>query len=146
MSGRLLMIVAALLLAAFAVGLWYTQIYAFYEELPETSEITVADRTIPVTGFSGVDANTSPIKLRACMKTDPAAFKGLAPAIKPVPLVAPYWFECFDARAIGKALEAGEAKAYLAASEEFDGSERMIAVFEDGRAFMWRQLSPEFSK
>ncbi len=146
MPGRYLMIFAACVLACFAVGLWYTQMYTFYEKLPETHEITVADRTIPVTAFKGVDANTSPIKLRACLELDPAALEGLPPADKPVPLVAPHWFECFDARAIGKALEAGEARAYLAASEEFDGSERMIAVYPDGRAFMWRQLSPEFSK
>lgn len=146
MPGRWLMIGGALLLAAFAAGLWYTQIYAFYEELPQADEITVADRTIAVSGFTGVDANTSPIKLRACMNTDPAAFEGLHVAEKAVPLVAPYWFECFDARAIGKALEAGTAKAYLAASGEFHGSERMIAVFDNGQAFMWRQLAPEFSK
>ena len=36
--------------------------------------------------------------------------------------------------------------AYLAATGEFHGAERMIAVFDDGRAYMWRQLSPEFSK
>lgn len=146
MPGRYLMIFAACVLAVFAVALWYTQMYAFYDDLPETSEITVADRTIPVTDFIGVDAQTSPIKYRACMELDPSAFDGLSLAVKPVPLVAPHWFECFDARAIGKALEAGEAKAYLAASEEFHGSERFIAVYPDGRAFMWRQLSPEFSK
>lgn len=146
MSGRYLMIFAACVLACFAAGLWYTQMYAFYNDLPETSEITVAERTIPVTKFTGVDANTSPIKYRACMEVDPETFNGLPAADKPVPLVAPHWFECFDARAIGKALEAGEATAYLAASEEYDGSERFIAVYPDGRAYMWRQLSPEFSK
>ena len=146
MPGRYLMIFAACVLAAFAAGLWYTQMYAFYEQLPPTDEITVADRTVPVSNFEGVDASTSPIKLRACMQVDPKSFNGLEPAENAVPLVAPYWFECFDARAIGKAMEAGEATAYLAASEEFDGSERMIAVYSDGRAYMWRQLSPEFSK
>lgn len=146
MSGRLLMIAGALLLAAFAGALWYTQIYAFYEDLPETAEITVADRSVAVQGFRGIDAQTSPIKLRACMTLDPEALAGLEPAVKPVPLVAPHWFNCFDAREIGRALESGAAKAYLAAAGEFHGSERMLAVFDDGRAFMWRQLAPEFAK
>lgn len=146
MSGRTLLIGAACFLAVFAAILWYTQLYAFYEELPEASEITVAGRTIPVQDFSGIDASTSPIKLRTCMTLDPQLLDGLPPAEDPDPLVAPNWFECFDARTIGKALEAGAAKAYLAASDEFHGTVRMIAVFDDGRAFMWRQLSPEFAK
>ncbi|MEL7470557.1 MAG: DUF6446 family protein [Pseudomonadota bacterium] len=146
MSGRLLLIGGAVLLLIFGSTLWYTQMYAFYEDLPDTGEITVAERTVPVDGFQGIDAMSSPIKLRACMTLDPGAFADLEPSQAAVPLVAPYWFDCFDARAIGKALESGAATAYLAASGEFHGSERMIAVFEDGRAFMWRQLSPEFSK
>ena len=30
-----------------------------------------------------------------------------------VPLIAPSWFDCFDATAIGEALEKGEAIAFL---------------------------------
>lgn len=146
MKGKHLLIGAAVFLAIFAVVLWYTQFYAFYFEMPETAEITVADRTVPVEDFRGIDADTSPIKLRACMTVDPAALDGLAQADNPDPLVAPGWFECFDAGEIVRALEAGTAKAYLAATGEFHGAERMIAVFDDGRAFMWRQLSPEFAK
>lgn len=146
MKGRHLLIGGAVFLAVFMAALWYTQFYAFYFELPEAPSVTVADRTVPVQDFRGIDADTSPIKLRTCMTLDPEALDGLPPAEDPDPLVAPGWFECFDARAIGKALEAGAAKAYLAASGEFHGTVRMIAVFEDGRAFMWRQLSPEFAK
>ena len=146
MKGKHLLIGGAVFLAVFIPALWYTQFYAFYYDLPETSEITVADRTVPVRDFRGIDADTSPIKLRACMALDPAALDGLPQADKPDPLVAPGWFECFDAGEIVKGLEAGTAKAYLAASGEFHGAERMIAVIDDGHAYMWRQLSPEFAK
>ena len=146
MKGKHLLIGGAVFLAVFIPALWYTQFYAFYFEMPETTEITVADRTVQVRDFRGIDADTSPIKLRACMTLDPAALDGLPQADNPDPLVAPGWFECFDAGAVVRALEAGTAKAYLAATGEFHGAERMIAVFDDGRAYMWRQLSPEFSK
>lgn len=146
MKGRHLLIGAGLFMAVFMVALWYMQFYAFYFELPEAPSVTVADRTVPVQDFSGIDADTSPIKLRTCMTLDPQLLDGLPPAEDPDPLVAPSWFECFDARSIGTALEAGTAKAYLAASDEFHGTVRMVAVFDDGRAFMWRQLSPEFAK
>ncbi len=146
MKGKHLLIGGAVFLAVFIPALWYTQFYAFYFEMPETTEITVADRTVQVREFRGIDADTSPIKLRTCMTLDPNLLDGLPPAEDPAPLVAPSWFECFDARSIGTALDAGTAKAYLAASDEFHGTVRMIAVFDDGRAFMWRQLSPEFSK
>ena len=146
MSGRTLLLGGAGFMVVFIAVLWYTQMYAFYHELSPATEITVAERTIQVSDFQGIDASTSPIKLRTCMRLDPDDLQGLAPTNHAEPLVAPYWFECFEARTIAKAMEAGEATAYLAASEEFDGSERMIAVYPDGRAYMWRQLSPEFSK
>lgn len=146
MRGKTLILAGAAFMAVFVVVLWYTQFYAFYNEMPPASEITVADRTIEVQGFQGVDAETSPLKLRACMTSDPAAYAGLEPAVEPVPLVAPYWFDCFDAKTIARAIDAGTARAYLAATGEYHGAERMVAVFDDGRTYMWRQLSPEFAK
>lgn len=129
--------------AIFAVGLWYAQNHAFYEEIAaETVEI--AGTSYPVSAFRGIDATTSPLKLRACFRMEDAP--DAPPAEAPVPLVAPGWFDCFDAKAISDALAAGEAVAYMAAIEEFDGADRVVARFPDGRAFMWRQLNEKFAE
>jgi len=55
--------------------------------------------------------------------------------------VAPRWFDCFDAGEIGRALEEGRAVAYLGASNDPYGVDRIVAVYPDGRAFAWTQLN-----
>jgi hypothetical protein len=57
------------------------------------------------------------------------------------PLVAPRGFDCFDAEAIGRALETGEALAFLSEPDIHLGVDRVVAVFGDGRAFAWQQLN-----
>ena len=59
------------------------------------------------------------------------------------PLNAPSWFGCFDAAAIGTALEKGEALAFLSQSAIAPKVDRVVAVFPDGRAYAWHQLSPD---
>ncbi|QPH54825.1 DUF6446 family protein [Pontivivens ytuae] len=126
----------------FGAVLWWFQIYAYYEET-EAESIAVQGREIAVSDWRGIDATTSPNKLRACFTVEPAAFEGVPLASNPDPLLAPGWFDCFDARAIAADLEAGRATAYLAEDETQAGAVdyeilRMIAVYPDGRAFMWR--------
>jgi hypothetical protein len=71
---------------------------------------------------------------------DPAALIARAvPYPEATPLIAPDWFDCFDAPAIGAALEAGEAQAILSQPEVRPGADRVIAVFPDGRAYAWHQ-------
>lgn len=129
--------------AIFGVALWYTQFYAFYEET-ERVRVTIAGESYAVTGWQGIDASSSPLKLRACFRL--AEAPDAPPAENPTPLVAPPWFECFDAAAIGRALEDGRATAYLAAREEADGVHRVVARFPDGRAYMWRQLDERYAR
>ncbi|WP_316012858.1 DUF6446 family protein [Roseobacter sp. HKCCA0434] len=126
----------------FGIGMYYAQLYAFYEET-EADSITVAGREVAVSDWRGIDADTSPNKLRACLTVDPADFADAPPAPNPQPLVAPGWFDCFDARAIAADLDSGAATAYLLADEtQADAVDyeilRMIAVYPDGRAFLWR--------
>ncbi|MEM7498027.1 MAG: DUF6446 family protein [Pseudomonadota bacterium] len=129
--------------AIFAVGLWYAQFYAFYSEI-EAEGVEIAGRIYPVTGFEGIDATTSPLKLRACFTLPEAPDAPSYPRAEP--LVAPGWFDCFDAEALARALAAGEAQAFLAASGEYDGTERVVLRFPDGRAYMWRQLDERFAE
>ena len=60
------------------------------------------------------------------------------------PLIAPSNFPCFDAEAIGTALETGEAVAFLSEPEIHKGVDRVVAVFPDGRAFAWQQLNDAY--
>ncbi|MEM7057646.1 MAG: DUF6446 family protein [Pseudomonadota bacterium] len=144
MNGRVLMAASLAVLAVFGIALWWFQTRAFYEEFA-VDAIRVGDVEVPVTDFQGIDAKTSPIKLRACMKVAPEDFDNAEPAPNATPLVAQSWFNCFNAKALSRALEAADAKAYLAAADEFDGTLRIIAVYPDGRAYMWRQLTEEFA-
>jgi hypothetical protein len=64
-----------------------------------------------------------------------------APVEEPTPLTAPGWFDCFDAAAIGAALEAGEAEAVLGERNARAGVDRVFAVFPDGRVYGWHQLN-----
>jgi len=143
MTGRRLMTAFLIFVVLFGVALWYAQHYAFYEET-EAEAVTIAGQSYPVADWRGIDAATSPLKLRACFRIEDRPVE--APVMEnPTPLVAPGWFECFDAGQIARDLASGSATAYLAETEEFEGANRVVAVYPDGRAYMWRQLTPEYA-
>ncbi len=131
--------------------LWYTAERAFYVPVAFTpgAEIRLVplagDQPEPilVEGIEGTDAESSPIKFRACFRT-PMSLAMLTETYRPyenaVPLIAPTAFPCFDAAAIGAALETGEAVAFLAEPGIHPGVDRVVAVFQDGRAYAWHQL------
>lgn len=146
MNGRPLMIGFLGLAVVFGGALFYTQNYAFYDRADGRASIDVQGRVVPVTGYLGIDAASSGLKRRGCFQVDPADFAALEPATAPEPLTAPYWFDCFDAETIARDLGAGRATAYLAAVEEQDGIDRLVAVYPDGRAYEWRQLNEKFAK
>jgi hypothetical protein len=135
--------------------LWYTAERAFYEPVAfqPGAEIRlvplVGDQpeAIVVAGIEGIDAGSSPIKFRACFTT-PLSLAMLTETYRAYegaePLVAPSGFDCFDAEAIGRALETGEALAFLSEPDIHPGVDRVVAVFADGRAFAWQQLNATF--
>lgn len=135
-------------------ALWYTAEHAFYEPVVFTpgAEIRLVplagDQPEPilVEGVEGTDAESSPIKFRACFKT-PLSLAMLTETYRPyenaVPLIAPTSFPCFDAEAIGAALQTGDAVAFLSEPGIHPGVDRVVAVFQDGRAYAWHQLQPE---
>ena len=145
------------------IAMYWLQVYAFYEPVsfqpgneirltPITSdvpEVIVADNV------TGIDATSSPLRFRACFTTPLSqalltetyvVYEGAEP------LVAPGWFDCFDAARIGKALETGEAIAFLsekninsktdaAGKVQLSGIDRVVAVMPDGHAYAWHQLN-----
>ena len=146
-SGRL--IGAILLTSAVAAGaaMYWLQVYAFYREIPAAEadlSVTLADgqtATLDVTEYRGIDAESSPIRYRACFRVADAAalVARAAPAPDPVPLNAPGWFDCFDASALGAAIEAGEVAGILLQANIVAGVDRVALILPDGRGFAWHQ-------
>ena len=146
MNGKYLMLGLVLFSILFGAALWYAQVYAFYTRVDGLTEIDAYGDTFPVSDYRGIEASSSPLKLRACFTVDwdyipSEEFRGVAE-----PLTAPYWFDCFDAETIAQDLASGAATAIRAAEEESDGVDRYIAQYPDGRAFMWRQLNEKYAK
>lgn len=140
------------LTSAFAgMFLWYTAERAFYEpvafltgaEMRLVLLTTNQPEAILVDNIVGIDASSSPIKFRACFTT-PLSLAMLSETYQlyeaAEPLVAPSSFDCFDAETIGRALESGEALAFLSEPDIHQGVDRVVAVFPDGRGYAWHQL------
>jgi Family of unknown function (DUF6446) len=151
-AGKLIVGAIVIVAAVAGVFLWYTAERAFYDEVAfqPGAEIRLVPLTgtqpeaIVVNGIEGIDADSSPIKFRACFTT-PLSLGMLTETYrdypKAEPLVAPRGFDCFDAEAIGRALETGEALAFLSEPGIHPGVDRVVAVFGDGRAYAWHQLN-----
>lgn len=153
MIGKLL--AGAIVITALVAGgaMYYFQVYGFYEtveassadaEIQITNLVTQQPEPMLIAGFEGIDSDSSPIRFRACFTT-PMSNAMMSETfqiyLRPEPLVAPDWFSCFDARAIGADLEAGIATAYLSEENIIYGIDRVIAVYDDGRAFAWHQIN-----
>jgi hypothetical protein len=133
------------------VLMYWLQVYAYYTdvgaEVAEVQLVNVATgqpEPLMFENWQGIDSDSSPIRFRACfdlpfsqaMLTETyALYPGAAP------LVGPGWFDCFDAAAIGAALEQGEALAFLSVPNITYGVDRVVAVYPDGRAFAWHQIN-----
>jgi len=122
----------------FGLAFWWFQGHAFYSESKADSyRVVINGQEYPVTEWNGIDASSSPLKMRACfLIREP--FEAL-PAVAPEPLVAPGWFRCFNAETIAENLATDYASAYVAERNDPHGFDRIVAVFPGGRAYMWRQ-------
>ena len=139
------------------IAMYWLQVYAFYVPVSFTpgTEITLVPiegavpEAIVVENIEGIDADSSPLRFRACFTT-PLTQATLTETYRlydrPTPLTAPGWFDCFDADAIGEALERGEALAFLSQANISKGVDRVVAVFPDGRAFAWHQFNDTYKE
>ena len=144
-------VIASIVMGA---GLYYTQVYAFYDEVAAdqvelrlTSLASGQPEPILAENVQAIESNSSPIRFRACFTT-PMSLAMLTETYQPmtgaVPLNGPGWFDCYDASEVGAALEAGTATAFLGEANIRDGVDRVIAVFPDGRAYVWHQLNEKY--
>jgi hypothetical protein len=150
-SGKI--IVIGIMIAALIAGvsLYYLQVYGFYQQVSaERGEVTLVSlgtqepEEIAADGFEGIDADSSPIRYRACFTTDLSLalltetyqmVEGVAPRN------APDWFGCFDAPAIGAELAAGTALTFLGQKNIHYGVDRIVAITADGRGYVWHELN-----
>lgn len=150
MSGKLLgsILIAFGLVAG--IFMYWLQVYAFYDRVtlaseggPVTMRVTTPDgvNDLAVADFRAIDADSSPIRFRACFTVDPSALADAVPYDDPVPLNAPGWFDCFDAGTLGADVQSGAAKAVMGEANVTFGIDRIIAVYPDGRAFAWHQIN-----
>lgn len=157
MNGGKLVGVGLLVVALVAgAALYYLQVYAFYDEIKQdsavielTSIVSGEPEEIIADGFEGIDSTSSPIRFRGCFTT-PMSQSLLSETYvsydKAVPLIGPGWFSCFDAKTIGADLEEGVALPFLSQADVSDGVDRVVAVYPDGRAFIWHQLNDKFAE
>jgi hypothetical protein len=146
MSGRRLVLGFLAFLAVFAAGLVWAQVFAYYERREGVGSLTIGGEVVPVEGYRGIDAASSPLKLRGCLRIDPGAVAGLVPAADATPLTTPFWFRCFSAGALSRDLASGAATAYRIGHDAPPGFDLMLAVYPDGRGYLWRQLAGKYEE
>lgn len=140
------------------IGLTYLQSYAGWEELDaaqvgnvQLQSVTTGELdSIIAENVTGLDTVQDGVRLsgavsfRACFTT-PQSIAMLSEtyviADNAEPLTSPRWFDCYNALEVGTALETGDAVAFRGAENITYGVDRMVAVFPDGRGFVWHQLN-----
>lgn len=147
-------VVSLILVSAVAAGalMYYLQVYGFYDEVEATGAGDVQLTTLaggrpePILSenFRAIDSDSSPLRYRACFTTpmsEAMLTETYTPYDDPIPNTAPGWFDCFDARAIGAALEEDRASAYLGTFNITYGFDRVVAIFPDGTGYVWHQIN-----
>ncbi len=150
--GKFLVGMIVVIAAVAGAAMYYLQVYAFYEEVSATgiddvqlvSFVSNMPEPIVYEDFRAIDADSSPIRYRACFTTSfshamlTETYVGLDNV---VPRNAPGWFDCFDATAIAAELEAGTALAFLGGKNVDFGVDRIVVITEDGRGYAWHELN-----
>jgi hypothetical protein len=143
---------AVLLLGSAVIAgasMYYLQVYGLYDEVQtrDVQLVSVVDdlpETISFDNFQAIDSQSSPIRYRACFTTDlsiPLLSETYVGLEKASPRNAPKWFDCFDAAAIGAELAAGTAVIFLGQKNVHFGVDRIVAITDDGRGYIWHDLN-----
>ena len=143
----------------FGALMYYQLVYAGYVELTKAdvgeiqliSVISGKPEPLLFESVKGIDSVVDGVRLsssvsyRACFQTLQSQAKLMEAYVimdDAIPLTAPPWFDCFDARAIGQSLEDGEAIAFMSQENITFGVDRVVAVLPNGHGFVWHQLNP----
>lgn len=152
MTGKILSVVLILSGLMAGIAMYYLQVYGFYEDVDARPGADVVllpiggeqPQAIAYSDFQAIDADSSPIRYRACFATtvtpDELA-QVFTPSKHTAPRNAPGWFDCFDAGALGAALADGSARAFVSVKNIEYGVDRIVAVTEQGAGFVWHELN-----
>lgn len=150
--GKFLSVILIVSGLAAGAAMYYLQIYGFYDEVAAKPGQDVVllpigetePRPIAYGDFQAIDAESSPIRYRACFTTSVTRHE-LAQVFQisdqHEPRNAPNWFDCFDAAALGAALKEGRATAFVSVKNISYGVDRIIAVTDAGQGFAWHELN-----
>lgn len=152
MSGKTIALILVLCAAIAGAGAYYLQVYGFYypvadapdHEMQLTLRDSDATSNIAYGDFQAIDADSSPIRYRACFTTaaDPAELARTHVTLDGMmPRNAPPWFDCFDTKAITEAIETGAATVFLGTKNIAYGVDRVIAITDEGRGYIWHDLN-----
>jgi hypothetical protein len=151
MNGKIVGGVIVIVAAIAGITLYYLQVYGFYREVPAPAEgvalVSISSNLpepILTENFRAIDADSSPIRYRACFDTTLSLAmlsETYVVTDKVEPRNAPGWFDCFDAAAIGRALEDGTALTFLSQKNIHYGVDRIVAITSDGRGYVWHDLN-----
>ena len=143
-SGRIAVLGLVLPAVAVGVGIYYTQVYGYYDTLEPQTGYAIATpdgaAALTIAAFAGIDSASSPLRYRACFEIT-SSLPTLIDYDGATPLVAPGWFDCYDARTIGGDLENGVARGVLVEQDTPYGFDRVMALYPGGRAFVWPQIN-----
>ena len=151
MNGKIVGGVIVIVAAIAGITLYYLQVYGFYREVPAPADgvalVSISSNLpepILTENFRAIDADSSPIRYRACFDTTLSLAmlsETYVVTDKVEPRNAPGWFDCFDAAAIGRALEDGTALTFLSQKNIHYGVDRIVAITSDGRGYVWHDLN-----
>ncbi len=150
MSGKILSIVIVAGSLLFGAVVYYFQVYGYYYEVtPQpgrdvmlVSRADGAPAPIAYADFRAIDADSSPIRYRACfaVKEDPAALAARFETVpERPPRVAPGWFDCFEEEAIDAGVKDGTVQLFLGGRNVAYGVDRIVAIAADGRGWAWNE-------
>ena len=137
-------------------ALWYLVNFGYFQQDTGPRERVLSfpaqggpPLRLEVTDYEAIAGRSSPLKYRACYRIDSEVLGSLSKLVRyenAIPLIAPSWFTCFDAKSIGSDLEAGKAVAVLVEKELSDGVDSVAAILPDGRVYGWHQLNEKFNR
>ncbi|GAA6179919.1 DUF6446 family protein [Shimia sp. NS0008-38b] len=135
------------------VAMYWLQVYGYYDAVPASGKnddvqltLLVSETPEPILyeNFEAIDSESSPIRYRACFTTSMSTalltetYLLLETA---EPRNAPDWFDCFDAKEIGAALQTQQALAFLGQKDVLYGIDRIVVILPDGRGFAWNEIN-----
>lgn len=139
MRGSKLIIGFAICLALFAAGLFYTINYSYYDR-SEMNEFALStdNGELILKNVDMINSDRTPLKIRIC--ADPIDTTGLEAVDTATPLVAPFWFKCFNAGKLSEEIAAGTLSTFRIESNKPFGFDLYLAQ-NDARSYFWRQLN-----